>query len=213
MDIRDIEKIIDTFHENHPAFTGTKQQMVYDLLATFEDLCSLAIMGSILNPFSLRKITDYMDALNQALNWVHNSSLNSLGVPFNSRIEESRYENCVSLINDYALPYSVICSGYISYSRKRLIASVEENNVTFDFPENGNKSAWNDILRETSQMGIKGFMEAMNPMKVSSAYVKLKERISIQDEELCYELTGEVIDAFSEIASKQWEATKTLPSS
>ena len=45
------------------------------------------------------------------------------------------------------------------------------------------------------------------------AYEKLKERISIQDEDLCYELTGEVIDAFSEIASKQWEVTKTLPSS
>lgn len=213
MDIRNIEKIIDTFHEKHPAFTGTKQQMAYDLLATFEDLCSLAIIGSMLNPFSLKKITDYMDALNQALNWVHNSSLSSSEVPINSRIEESRYENCASLINDYALPYSVICSGYISYSRKRLTASVEENNVTFDFPENGNKSAWNDILRETSQMGIKGFMEVVNPIKISSAYEKLKERISIQDEELCYELTREVIDAFSEIASKQWEVTKTLPSS
>ena len=128
MDIRDIEKIIDTFHEKHPAFTGTKQQMAYDLLATFEDLCSLAIIGSILNPFSLKKITDYMDALNQALNWVHNSSLSSSEVPINSRIEKSRYENCASLINDYAWPYSVICSGYISYSRKRLTASVEENN-------------------------------------------------------------------------------------
>lgn len=213
MDIRDIEKIIDTFHEKHPAFTGTKQQMAYDLLATFENLCSLAIIGSMLNPFSLKKITDYMDALNQALNWVHNSSLSSSEVPINSRIEESRYENCASLINDYALPYSVICSGYISYSRKRLTASVEENNVTFDFPENGNKSAWNDILRETSQMGIKGFMEVVNPIKISSAYEKLKERISIQDEELCYELTREVIDAFSETASKQWEVTKTLPSS
>ena len=93
------------FHEKHPAFTGTKQQMVYELLATFEDLCSLAIMGRILNPFSLRKITDYMVALNQTLNWVHNSSLSSSEVPINSRIEESRYENCASLINDYALPY------------------------------------------------------------------------------------------------------------
>lgn len=55
MNIRDIEKIIDTFHEKHPAFTGTKQQMTYDLLATFEDLCSLAIIGSMLNPFSLKK--------------------------------------------------------------------------------------------------------------------------------------------------------------
>ena len=69
MDIRDIEKIIDTFHEKHPAFTGTKQQMAYDLLATFEDLCSLAIIGSILNPFSLKKITDYMDALKNLGNW------------------------------------------------------------------------------------------------------------------------------------------------
>ncbi|MCD8016090.1 MAG: hypothetical protein LUG99_23630 [Lachnospiraceae bacterium] len=213
MDIRDIEKIIDVFHEKHPAFTGTKQQMTYELLATFEDLCSLAIMGSILNPFSLKKITDYMDALNQALSWVYSSSLSSSEAPINSRIEERRYENCASLINDYALPYSVICSGYISFSRNRLTASVEENTVTFDFPEDGNESAWNDILREASQMGIEGFMDVVKPIKLSLAYEKLKDHISIRDEELCYELTGEVIDAFSEIASKQWEVTKTLPSS
>lgn len=213
MDIRDIEKIIDVFHEKHPAFTGTKQQMTYDLLATFEDLCSLAIIGSMLNPFSLRKITDYMDALNQALNWVHNSSLSVSTVSINTMIEESRYENCVSLLNDYALPYSIICSGYISYSRHRLTAVVNDNDVTFNFPENGNESAWSDILREANQMGIEGFMEVINPIKISYAYEKLKEHVSVQSGELCYELTGEVIDAFSEIASKQWEATKTLPPS
>ena len=211
MDIRDIERIIDTFHENHPAFSGTKQQLIYDLLTTFEDLCTLTIIGSMLNPLSLRRITDYMDALNQALNWVSNSTLSDSEIPVNLRLEKKRYVNCVSLLNDYAFPYSVICSGYISYSRKRLMASVNNNHVTFSFPENGNKSTWNDILREASQMGIERFMEMINPIKISSAYEKLKERIYVQDDELCYELTGEVVDAFSEIAMNQWEATKTLP--
>lgn len=212
MDIRDIEKVIDVFHEKHPAFTGTKQQMAYDLLATFEDLCTLAIKDSKLNPASLQKITDYMDALNQALNWVNDSSLSVSEIPINSMIEESRYENCVSLLKDYAWPYSVICSGYISYSRQRLTAVVNGNDVTFNLPENGNESVWNDILREASQIGIKEFMEGINPIKILHAYEKLKDRVSVKDKELCYEMTSEVINAFSEIASNQWEATKTLPS-
>ena len=153
-----------------------------------------------------------MDALNQALNWVNDSSLSVSEIPINSMIEESRYENCVSLLKDYAWPYSVICSGYISYSRQRLTAVVNGNDVTFNLPENGNESVWNDILREASQIGIKEFMEGINPIKILHAYEKLKDRVSVKDKELCYEMTSEVINAFSEIASNQWEATKTLPS-
>lgn len=169
MDIREIENVIDTLHKKHPAFSGTKEQVTYELLSAFEDLCSLAVMSSMLNPLTLRKITDHMDALNQALYWVEKSDLPTTTVQIVTDISEARYNQCVSLLTDYAYRYSVICSGYISFSRKRLVAKVDGNTVTFDCPENHNNSAWSDIIREARQSTLGSFMDCINPVKIAKA--------------------------------------------
>lgn len=213
MDIREIENVIDNLHKSHPAFSGTKEQLTYELLTVFEDLCSLAVMSSMLNPLALRKITDYMDALNQALFWVEKSDLPTATVHIATNISEERYKQCVSLLTDYAYPYSVICSGYISFSRKRLIAKVNGNTVTFDFPTDHNNSAWSDILREASQSTLSSFMDCITPIKIAKADAELQKVIRIEDGCLCYELTNEIIDSFLEVANEQWNATKTLPDS
>lgn len=140
MDIREIENIIDNIHKKHSAFSGTKEQITYELLSTFEDLCSLTIISSMLNPVALKKITDHMDALNQALYWVEKSDLPTVTMQIVTDISEERYNQCVSLLIDYAYPYSVICSGYISFSRNRLVAQIDANTVTFDFPADHNNS-------------------------------------------------------------------------
>lgn len=75
MNIREIEKIIDEFHKNHEFLSGNKMQLNYEILATFEDVCMCTVLASILNPLALRQITNHMDALNQALNWIENSDL------------------------------------------------------------------------------------------------------------------------------------------
>lgn len=211
MDIREIENIIDNLHDGHSAFSGTKEQLTYELLSVFEDLCSIVVMSSVLNPLALRKITDHMDALNQALYWVEKSNLPSVDAQINIDISKERYEQCVSLLTEYAYPYSVICSGYISFSRKRLIANVDNNTVTFDFPEDHNDSAWSDILREASQSTLGGFMDKVNPLKIATANAELQKVVHIEDGCLCYKLTNEVISTFLEIASEQWNFTKTLP--
>ncbi len=213
MDIREIENVIDNMHKKHPAFSGTKEQMTYELLSVFEDLCSLAVMSSMLNPLALRKITDYMDALNQALYWVEKSDLPTATVQISTNISEERYNQCASLLTDYAYPYSVICSGYISFSRKRLVAKVDGNTVTFDFPKNNNNSAWSDILREASQSTLGSFMNCINPLKIAKANEEFKKRIRIEDGWLCYELTNDIMNPFLEIVNEQWNSTKSLPDS
>ena len=35
VNIREIEKIIDAFHENHPVLRGNKQQVIFELLTAF----------------------------------------------------------------------------------------------------------------------------------------------------------------------------------
>ena len=213
MNIREIERIIDSLHENHPFFSGTKEQSIYEVLSVFEDICSLTMLGSVLNPCSLQKITHYLDALNQALYWIENSNLSSNIQPLNRDISEDRYKYSTSLLLDYAYPYSVICSGYISYSRKRLIANVENNTITFDFPKGYNNSAWNDILREVNQFSLDSIFKCFNPLEISKAYTELQKEIRIENGDIVYNITSEVIDLFLNIAETQWNATKTLPDS
>jgi hypothetical protein len=213
MDIRDIERVIDNLHKDHPAFSGSKEQATFELLSSFEDLCSLAVIGSMLNPLALRKINDNMDALNQALQWVEESELPAITGRICINISEERYNQCVSLLMDYAYPYSVICSGYISFSRSRLLANVEGNSVTFNFSEEHNNSTWSDILREASQSPLSSLLTFINPAKIAKANAMLKNSVRIENETLCYDLTSETLDSFLEIANGQWNSTKTLPDS
>lgn len=46
--VRDIEKIIDEAHKEHAILKLHKKQAIHDILATFEDMCSLVFMGSML---------------------------------------------------------------------------------------------------------------------------------------------------------------------
>lgn len=134
----------------------------------------------MLNPCLLQKNTNYLDALNQALFWIENSNLSLESLPINRDISEEKYKNCASLLLDYAYPYSVICSGYISFSRNRLIAKVDNNTITFDFPDDYNCSAWNDIIREASQSTLDDMINAINPFKISNAYATLQKSIRIE---------------------------------
>lgn len=211
MDVREIENIIDHVHDNHPVFKQEKKQVVFELLSTFEDICSLAVMSSMLNPLALRNIVDQMDALNMALQWANNLAQQDTKENIDTNISELRYNQCTSLITEYAYPYSVICSGYISFSRKRLSASVDGNNVTFNFEVNQNSTAWSDILREASGSSFDSFVGNINPSQIAQANYILQQNIKIEDGMLCYSLSDSIIKPFKEIATQHWNATKTLP--
>lgn len=210
MNIREIETVIDQVHDNHPAFEQNKNQLIYELLTAFEDICSINVMASMLNPAAMHGIVDQMDALNMALNWAIQKTKSSDFQTIDMQITEERYELCSSLLREYALPYSMICSSYISFSRNRLIADIDNNIVTFNVAPNQNKSVWGDILRETNN-GSAQFLETMNPLKLIQAISVLKQNVSVENDILCYSLPGDVIESFKEIVAKQWEITKTLP--
>ena len=209
-DIREIEKIIDDYHKRHPALTGTKEQIRYELLATYGDICVINCQTLMLNPFAEGKIRDYMDALNQALIWINQADLNDEDGNFSFELSERRYKLFCSLLNNYAYPYSVICSGYISYSRKRFTADVKRKKVVFNMSKD-NDTAWNDMLRERMNKGENSFFDSFNPVKISGAFENLREHIYVDDGQLCYSINHDILEPFLEMAGNQWDATKTLP--
>ena len=211
MDIRDIEKIIDKAHERNAVFESGKEQTIYDLLSSFEDMCGLILMGSVLNPLGLKQIVDMMDALNMALLWTSQLCSENLDEPFKTNISEERYEQCCTLLREYAYPYSVICSGYIAYSRNRYNAIVNGNCVIFNFNDEQNKSALSDILREGSANQLDELAGIINPYELLQASAELRNQITVEDEALCYSLSEGILDTFKKISRRQWDATKTLP--
>ena len=53
--VRDIEKLL-TKHIRTCNSKLHKKQATNDILATFEDMCSLVFMGSMLNPFFIKQL-------------------------------------------------------------------------------------------------------------------------------------------------------------
>ena len=210
MDIREIESIIDVEHKNHPLFQAGKEQTVYDLLTSFEDICGLILIGGTLNPTALRKITDQMDALNIALLWT-NQLCSANPEPIKTDLTELRYAQCCDLLNNYAYPYSVICSGYISYSRHRFSAEIEGNVIIFNPCKDQNESMWSDIIRANSEVNLAGLESGFESYKFLDALNELRRQITIDNGYICYSLSERIISAFKEIALQQWNATKTLP--
>ena len=211
MNIREIEEIIDTYHVKHPFLNGTKEQMTYEILSVFQKLCSDKIASSILNPFALQKITDYMDAVTQALSWIEHSHFSNISSEISDDISEERYEEGRSFLCEYALPYSQICSGYISFSRNRFSAKVEDNSVIFDISEGENNTFYTDIIREIDQKQNSLFMDFINPMTLSEAFLKFQKEINTTDGVLSYSINEDMLEPFIKVTSKHWEYTKTLP--
>ena len=214
MDIREIEKIIDHMHDNHPVFASAVEQVVYELLSTFQDTCNHISLVGCLNPGAFSLIIEQMDALNTALSWAYRLSGKNRIEYINENISKKRFEECISLLNDYALPYSVLCSGYIAYSRNRLTAEIDGSVVTFTQPEGQNASAWSDILREINGApSSTELIDRMDQNKILQAVQMLNEQVFIEDGKLCYNTNEEVIEVFKEIATLQWDSSKTLPDS
>lgn len=209
--VRDIEIIIDEAHKNHEILKLHKKQATYDILTTFEDMCSQVFMGSMLDPFLLKKIVDHMDSLNMALTWINQSCPDKENEVIVLDVSQNRYAQCCDLLTQYAYPYSVICSGYIAYSRNRFDATVNGNCVTFDLNSKQNSSAWNDILREGTNDDFLDCSDIIDPLKLLNASSELKERISIENEKICYSLTKSILNTFEKIAQNQWDLSKTLP--
>lgn len=208
--IRDIEKIIDSYHKDHEFLIGTKEQILYEVLVTFGDMCTCSFFALVLNPFSIGKIRDYMDALNQAINWIEQSDIPSSDEDVEYNISEDRYLQCKSFLLDYAYPYSVICSGYISYSRNRLKATLNDNTITFDISDN-NKSTWSDILREKSEEKLLELHGISELDDITSASAKLVNNCYVEDGQLCYTISHDILQPFLKVAFNQWEVNKSLP--
>jgi hypothetical protein len=71
--IRDIENIIDHYHENHAVLKKQRNQALLDTLRVFEDACRLSSLSMAVVASDMMEGVHraYMDALNIAIQWIY----------------------------------------------------------------------------------------------------------------------------------------------
>lgn len=210
MDIREIERLVDEEHWKSPIFKHGKNQSYYYLLSSFEELCKSNLSSSILNPSKIFEIRNLMDALNIALIWADSLCIED-NTDIDAHISDDIYRDSCELLYDYAYPYSVICTGYISYSRNSYDATVNDNTVIFDIRSDQNNSLISDLIREGSNSDIGSMAKLIPTFKLLNSVSELKKHISVEDGEIGYINSQEVSATYREIATHQWDVTRTLP--
>lgn len=131
--IRDIEKIVDKYHLSSNYLDKPFQQLVFDILRTYELQCQCfeqinQLSGKI--PAFDGDKQDLTDGLTMALLWAYQISKDA-NIAYNYDFDDEILYTTLDFIYQYAVPYSKICDAYASYSRNRFKAEIVKNDVFF----------------------------------------------------------------------------------
>ncbi len=221
MDIREIEKIVDTHHHGSSYFNKVFAQAIFDLLRTFENESQLSDVANSMRgaaPTFDGIKRDLMDALNIGLKWVfeyysrnsNDSDVNNINFDYS----EDDFFRTDEFLRSYCLPYSKICDAYAAYSRKRFDVKIEGNDVFF-------KATETQIKAITAEMGEffdkRDIVE--NGFAVKASAIILANEDALRDTlktvhyengRICYTNTANHV--FLQLADELWKDSSILPS-
>lgn len=214
--IREVEKVIDDYHKQSPIFMLNRKTALFNALTVFEDFCrlggtaSIALTGDNLEYSFL--IREQLDSLNVLIQWIFQDCPHNSDDILDMSIIPQRYMDTASLLQFEAVPYSPICSAYISYSRGHFSATVNEKQkkiTFFDNPENRSiviSDMMEAILKDQS---IKPHFSPTQDLP--SARNKLISSIKFQDGHIWYNTDEEIWNPFKIMMERQWIYTSELP--
>lgn len=208
--IREIEKIIDNHHINHDVFKIPRNQVIFNVLRIYEDLCRLNVITTgILNPSGLENIVRAnMDALNVSLQWIYALCAND-EEEITMDLHSEDYMLTADMFAKYAMPYAQICSGYIGFSRKQFDVNISGKTVTFSSNKEREKVFLANMAESFNKK--KNFTSIFSPT-ISPEFLKeFENSIHFENERICYVLDSNTINVFKPIATQQWDATSSLP--
>lgn len=210
--IREIEKIIDNHHVGHNFFLRPKAQALFDILRILEDGCRLSLIARMQKSGDPSEagyfIREYLNAANIAVRWVYSLCFENPDDDISFEFSEETAFTALDLLRNYASPYCAICSGYISYSRKRVTAQIDEktNTITFLSTDDRKSMFCADIAEAFTRRTINSGID-LKP----SIIAQLESSIHFEDGRICYNYNRDIWDAFGQFAHAQWDYTKTLP--
>lgn len=214
--IREVEKIIDDYHKQSPVFNLNRKTALFNALTVFEDCCrlggteNLALMQDSLEYSFL--IREQLDATNVLVQWIFQDCLHKEDDILDMAIVPERYMSIAALLQFHAKQYSPICSAYISYSRGRFKANVNEAQKTITFLDNpDNRDIIISDMMETI-LGDQSLGLQFIPIHTMSlASQRLISSIQFIDGHISYRTDDEVWIPFQNMMERQWTSTSELP--
>lgn len=210
--IREIEKIIDKHHVGHSFFHRSRRQALFDILRILEDGCRLSLIARMQKSGDPSEadyfIRVFLNAANIAIKWLYSLCSENSDDDISLEFSEETGSAALDLILNYASPYCAICSGYISYSRKRITAQIDEktNTVTFLSTDARKSMFCADIAEAFTRRKIINNIE-LDPNIIA----QLESSIHIEDGRIRYNYNSDTLAAFRQFAQAQWGYTETLP--
>lgn len=214
--IREIEKAIDDYHKGNLVFRLNQKTALYNAILVFEDLCrlggttKLALTGDSLEYSFL--IREQLDALNVLVHWIYSDCSHSEDDDLDMSVIPERYISFADMLQNQARNYSPICSAYISYSRGKFTAKINEqqNKITFlDNPEN-RSIIISDITESIMRDQATGLPYAPS-VSLLDANQKLIDSICFQEGHIKYRTDAEIWTPYEKMMERQWTLTSELP--
>lgn len=214
--IREVEKIIDDYHKHSSVFSLNRKTALFNALTVFEDSCriggksNLAITGDELGYSFL--IREQLDALNVLIQWIFQDCPDKSDDILDMRVLPERYIYTAYLFQQEALPYSPICSAYISYSRHSFSVKINEKQKKLTFLDNpDNRNIVISDIAESILRDQKASLESSHIEDLALANRKLIESIEYRDEHISYSMDDEIWCSFQKAMEWQWSLTSDLP--
>ena len=214
--IRQIEKVIDNHHRNHPALKYNRGTCLLYALRLFEDNCRLGGKMEIsLGSDSLDHlllVREQLDSLRTMILWIYDECNDFEYDKVNIEINEKICYEFIDLLFNHASPYYKLCGAYIGYSRGRSTATYMESTKTVRFGSN----------EETKRLFITDINETMSSAKLPKMTQEVAHSIALQEsrlyasirneeEHVVYNIDEDIWNAFKYYAQYQWDTCSELP--
>ena len=214
--IRDVEKVIDSFHKTHPAFLLNQKTALYNALVVFEDMCRLGGSAEMLLSndninFSFL-IKNRIDSLNMLVRWIYTDCQHSDCDSLNLEIIPDRYVTFVNLLENYAKPYSDICGAYIGYSRGKFTLEINKSSQIITFHDNpATRSITISDVAESMMRDLDRRLQFVPMADYGEVNMDLEKSINFVDDHITYSVESSIWLPFEMMMERQWNQTSELP--
>jgi len=214
--VRQIEKVIDNHHCNHPALKHNRGTCLLYALRLFEDNCRLGgKMESSLGSDSLDNlllIREQLDSLRIMILWIYDECMYFEYDEVNVEINEKIYYEFIDLLFNHASPYYKLCSAYIGYSRGRSTATYIDSTKTVRFGTNEEfRKLFVADINETLSTPISPNITPDIVYNIIQKKSLLYGSIRNQEEHVVYNIDADIWNAFKFYGQYQWDMCSELP--
>ncbi|MGC5327290.1 YecA family protein [Brevibacillus sp. SYSU BS000544] len=209
--LRKIERKIDDFHKSSRVFTYTRPTAILNALRVFEDGCRLgaqAVLSKTGDPVDYSmEIREQLNSIDIVLKWIFSECKPDTQIDSTC---DKRYVDFANLHYHHARQYFGIYNAYVSYSRGKYRAIVNEKQRKVSFEPNAHLI--NIVISNFSEaLYNHNGKEAPTNFVLLQVLEELEQSIRVKDKRISYDISDKVWSVAKQLIERQWIESSELP--